>query len=84
MQRKTICIAACLVSLVVVAGLGGCATTADIEALRKEVHEANVTAKRARDEALAASQMAGKAKFAAEEARAMAEATDARVDQIAK
>ena len=84
MKRKNICIAASLVSLAAVAGLGGCASTTDIDALRKEIHEANVTASRARDEALAASQMAGKAKATAEEAMARAVATDARVDQMSR
>lgn len=84
MKRKNICIAASLVSLAAVAGLGGCASTTDIDALRKEIHEANITAKRARDEALAASLMAGKAKSTAEEAKAMAVATDARVDQMSR
>ena len=84
MKRNNICIAACLVSLVAAAGLGGCASTTDIDALRKEIHEANMTAKRAREEALAASQMAGEARSTAEEAKARAEATDARIDRISR
>ena len=84
MKRKNISIAACLVSLVAVAGLGGCASTTDIEALRKEIHEANMTARRARDEALAASQMAGEARSTAEEAKARADATDARIDRMSR
>ncbi len=84
MKCKSICIAASLVLLTAVAGLGGCAGTADIDALRKEIHEANVTARRARDEALAASLMAGEARSVAEEARARAAATDARLDHMSK
>ncbi len=84
MQRKTIGIAACLVSLVAVSGLGGCATTSEIKALRLEVREANMTARRAREEALAASQMAGKARAEAEQAKAMVEANDARLDKMSK
>jgi len=83
-KRKNICIAASLVSLAAVAGLGGCASTTDIDALRKEIREANVTARRARDEALAASLMAGEARSMAEEARARTAATDARIDQMSK
>jgi len=73
-----------MASLVAVAGLGGCASTTDIDALRKEVHEANMTARRAREEALAASQIAGEAKSTAEEAKARAEATDARIDRMSR
>ncbi|GMQ89163.1 MAG: hypothetical protein BMS9Abin09_0622 [Gammaproteobacteria bacterium] len=84
MKRNNICIAASLVSLAAVAGLGGCASKTDIDVLRKEIHEANVTARRARDEALAASQMAGEARSIAEEAKARAVATDARIDRMSK
>lgn len=84
MKRKSICIAASLVSLMAVAGSGGCASTTDIDALRKEIQEANMTARRAREEALAASQMAGEARSTAEEAKARAEATDARIDRISR
>ena len=84
MKGSSICIAVSLVLLVAVTGLGGCASTTDIDALRKEIQEANMTARRAREEALAASQMAGEAKSTAEEAKARAEATDARIDRISR
>ena len=52
--------------------------------IRKEIREVNITARRARDEALTASQMAVKAQATAEEAKARAEATDARIDRMSK
>lgn len=76
--------AASLVLLATLAGSGGCASTTEIDALRKEIREANVTARRARDEALTASLMAGEARSMAEEANARAVATDARIDQMSK
>lgn len=84
MKGSSICTSVGLVLLVTVAGLGGCASTTDIDALRKEIHEANMTARRAREEALAASQMAGEAKSTAEQAKARAEATDARIDRMSR
>ena len=84
MKGISLCIAVSLVLLLGVTGLGGCASTTDIDALRKEIHEANMTAKRAREEALAASQMAGEARSTAEEAKARAEATDARIDRMSR
>lgn len=84
MKYENICVMAGLVSLAAVAGLSGCASTTDIDALRKEIHEVSITASRAREEALAASQMAGEAKAAAEEAKAGVEAADARIDRLSK
>lgn len=91
MKHKNSRIAAGLFLLVVSVGLSGCASTTDIDALRKEIHEANMTARsasvdasRAREEALAASQLAGQAKSTAEAAKAQAEATDAKIDRMFK
>ena len=91
MKCKNSGIAAGLFLLVVSAGLAGCDSTTEIEALRKELHEANMKAQnaseaasRAREEALAASQMAGEAKSTAEAAKAQAEATDDKIDRMFK
>ena len=91
MKHEKSGIAAGLFLLMVSATLSGCASTSDIDALRKEIHEANMTARsaseaasRAREEALAASQLAGEAKATAEAARAQAEATDAKIDRMFK
>lgn len=91
MKHQNTGIAASLFLLVMSAGFSGCASTNDIDALRKEIHEANMTARsametanRAREEALAASQMAGEAKASAEAAQAQAEATDAKIDRMFK
>jgi outer membrane murein-binding lipoprotein Lpp len=76
--------AAGLVGLAAVAGLAGCASRADIDALRKEIHEVSMTASRAREEALAASQMAGEAKSTADKVKARVDVIDAGLERRPK
>jgi murein lipoprotein len=65
-------------------GLGGCATTSDLDALRAEVSKANETAQSALSKADAASQEAAAASLKADEAKAMAAETDSKIDRMFK
>jgi len=73
------------------AGLGGCASTGDLNALRAEVDAAKAEASAARADAAAASKaaadaktMAGEALSAANEAKASSEATETKIDRMFK
>ena len=71
-----------------IVGLGGCATSSDIEALRDEVNQANETAQSAsanadaaKKEAAEAKAIAKEAKASADEAKAIAKETKASADE---
>ncbi len=88
MVRKNITLVLAMVAL---AGLSGCATTADIDALRSEVKQANETAQSAAakvdaasEKADAASREAAAAAQVAAEAKTMAEESNARIDRMFK
>ena len=74
-----------------VAGLGGCATTSDLNELRAEVDAAKTDASAAKAEAAAASQTANEAKAmasdavnTANEARMTSEETETKIDRMFK
>jgi F0F1-type ATP synthase membrane subunit b/b' len=75
-------------TLAVIAGLAGCATTSDIDKLedklRADINQANQTADSASATANAASREASEAKAIAEEARATAEEANSKIDNMFK
>lgn len=80
-----------ILAMALMAGLGGCASTSENDALRSEINQANETARNAaatadaaRTEAAAASQTAADAMATAKDAKATAEATDEKVDRMFK
>ena len=81
MLNKNIRIA---VALAAFAGLGGCASTADIEQLRDEVNQANATAESAASSADAANQTAAEAKAIAEAAKVSADEANSKIDNMFK
>ncbi len=72
------------VMVVALAGLTGCATTGDLDALKAEVDKANSTASQAAADASAAKRDAAAAKTAAEQARDAANATNEKLDRMFK
>ena len=70
--------------LALTAGLGGCASTSELDALRAEIREANETAQGAAAKADAASKEAAVASQTAEEARAAAEEANSKIDRMFK
>ena len=72
-------------------GLGGCATTSDLDALRAEVRQANETAQQANNtansaaaKADAASKEAAAASQTANEAKVSAEEANSKIDRMFK
>ena len=65
-------------------GLGGCATTSDLDALRAEVQKANATANQAAADAASAKRDAADAKTAAEAARDTSQDTNEKIDRMFK
>ena len=72
------------IALAAVAVLGGCATTADLDALRDEINQANETAQSASANADSASQEAAEAKAIAEEAKVIADEANSKIDNMFK
>ena len=62
----------------------GCATTADLDALREEVRQANATAEQAARDAAAARAAAEAAQTAAETANTTASETNEKLDRMFK
>ena len=81
MQSKTILIA---FILTVIAVLGGCASSGDIETLRDEINQANEAAQSASATADAASREAAEAKAIAEEAKVTADEANSKIDNMFK
>lgn len=85
MLRKNIKIA---LTLAVIAGLAGCATTSDLDKsadeLRGDINQANQTADSASATANAASREASEAKAIAEEAKARADEANSKIDNMFK
>ncbi len=91
MTRETTKLVGAVLCAVVLGGLGGCASTSEVDKLRGEIDQINQTARNAaaaaqaaRTEAAAASQTAAEARAAAQEAKAAAQATDEKVDRMFK
>jgi len=72
------------IALAAIAGLGGCATTSDIEELRNEINQSNETAQSASANADAAKIEAAEAKLIAEEARIGAIEANEKIDTMFK
>ena len=72
------------IALAAIAVLGGCASTAEIEALRDEINQANEAAQSASANADAASAEAAEAKAIAEEAKVIAEEANSKIDNMFK
>jgi murein lipoprotein len=70
--------------MVALLGVGGCASTADLESMRAEVQRANAAADRAAADAASARQDAAAAKAAADEARDTALETSEKLDRMFK
>ena len=85
MLRKNIKFA---LTLAVIAGLAGCATSSDLDKLRDEmrgdINQANQTADSASATANAASREASEAKAIAEDAKATAEEANSKIDNMFK
>jgi len=85
MLRKNVKLA---LTLAVIAGLSGCATTGDFDKLRDEmrgdINQANQTAESASATANAASRESGEAKAIAEDARARADEANSKIDNMFK
>ena len=74
-----------LISLLAMsAGLAGCATTSDLDALRSQVDAASAEASAARAEAADAKAMAAQAVNTANEAKATSEETETKIDRMFK
>ena len=71
-------------ALTVIAVLGGCASTGDLEALRDEINQANEAAQSASANADAASKVAAEAKAIAEEAKVSADEANSKIDNMFK
>lgn len=78
-------------TVMVFAGMTGCANTSALDSLRDELQQVRGTAegaaadaKAAREEATAASRAAADAQATADEARSMAQNTDAKIDRMFK
>lgn len=70
--------------LLALAGLTGCATTSDVDALRADLQKANAAASQAAADAASARKDAAAAKAAAEEARNTAQDTNEKLDRMFK
>ncbi len=70
--------------VVALAGLTGCATTGDLDALKAEVDKVSATASQAATDASAAKRDAAAAKTAAEQARDAANMTNEKLDRMFK
>ena len=70
--------------IVALTALGGCANTAEMEALRSDVNKANASAARAAADAAAAQRDAAAARQAAEQASANSQATSEKLDRMFK
>jgi murein lipoprotein len=74
-----------LISLVgMSAGLAGCATTSDLDALRSQVDAASADASAAKAEAAEAKAMAAEAINTANEAKATSQETETKIDRMFK
>ncbi len=73
-----------VITLAAIAGIGGCATSGDLEALREEVNQANSTAESASSSADAANQTAAEAKAIAEDAKVSADEANSKIDNMFK
>lgn len=74
-----------LISLLAIsAGLAGCATTGDLDALRSQVDAASAEASSAKAEAAEAKAMAAQAIDTANEAKAMSQETETKIDRMFK
>lgn len=73
-----------VITLAVLAGLAGCASTSEIDSLRAEIRQANETAQSAAAKADAASQEAASATQTAEEAKTAAEEANSKIDRMFK
>lgn len=83
-MRNTVKTAVTGAMLLALAGLGGCATTSDVDALRADLQKANETASQAAADAASAKKDAAAAKTAAEEARDTAQDTNEKLDRMFK
>ena len=83
-MRNTLKTAATGAMLLALAGLTGCATTSDVDALRAEVDKANAAANQAAADAASAKRDAAAARAAAEEARDTARDTNEKLDRMFK
>ena len=85
MPSKTIYTATILVAMTIV---GGCASTAEIDALRdelrSEIDQANQTAQSAAADADSAKSLAAEAKAIAEEAKVSADEANSKIDNMFK
>ena len=74
-----------LISLVTMsAGMAGCASTSDLDALRSQVDAASADASAAKADAADAKAMAAEAINTANEAKATSEATETKIDRMFK
>lgn len=83
-MRNTFKTAATGLMVVSLAGLAGCATTSDLDALRAEVQKSNQTASQAATDAASAKRDAAAAKAAAEAAADSAQQTNEKLDRMFK
>ncbi len=75
---------AAVLMMVSLAGLAGCASTSDMEALQAQVDKANSTASQAAADAAEAKRDAAAARTAAEQARDSAQETNEKLDRMFK
>jgi murein lipoprotein len=83
-MRKIYKTAATGAMLVALAGVTGCATTSDLNALRADLDKVSATANKAAADAATAKSDAAAAKAAAAEANATANATSEKLDRMFK
>lgn len=83
-MRNTLKITATGGLLLALAGLTGCATNSDIDALRADLQKTNATATKAAADAASARSEAAAAKTAAEAARDSARETNEKLDRMFK
>lgn len=72
------------ITLAAIAGLGGCATTSDLDELRDEVKQVDETAQSAAAKADAASRESAEAKAIAEDAKVSADEANSKIDNMFK
>lgn len=70
--------------LVALTGLGGCATTGDLDALRADIQAANATASQAAADAASAKRDAAAANSTAQQANSTANETAEKLDRMFK
>jgi murein lipoprotein len=83
-MRKVFKPATAALAIVLLGGLGGCASTSDMNALQAEVDKANAAASQAAADAASAKADAAAARTAAEEARDTAQDTNEKLDRMFK